>query len=191
MEDNRKQQLCRFSAGEVIIREGDNDTDLYRIISGKAELYIDHGTEKEILLGIIKENACFGEFGLLLKAPAIYTVVAYSDILAMKITEGAMGDFIRENHQYVMSIMQNMARFMVNMKYHIDMLVDDLEHCGEGERKEVHDAKRILRSYAIYHPDVEVSGYGMGFSGLDNGPVKTEKKETERQRSEMIKKYIR
>ncbi|MCR4842548.1 MAG: Crp/Fnr family transcriptional regulator [Eubacterium sp.] len=152
-ENNQSNpSMVQFPEGAVILREGEVNLDMYKIVSGKAELYISYGTEEEVLIGIIKEGACFGEFGLLLKEPAIYTVVAYSDILAVRITEGAMGDFIQENHGYVLGIMQNMARSMMRMKYHIDLLTRDLEE-GKGiPEADLKEAQSLMKNYSLCNP---------------------------------------
>ena len=161
-EQKMLQQLCQFPAGSMILQEGEVNLDMYKIIRGKAEIYVDYGKDEEILLGIIKEEDCFGEFGLLLKRPAIYTVIAYTDIVAIRITEGVIGDFIAENNQYVLRIMKNMAKSMMTMKYHIDLMASDIKELqdksadsnfSKKSQRDIYEAKRALRSYAIYGED--------------------------------------
>ncbi len=75
---------------------------MYKIQKGNVEIYSGYGTENEVLLGLLGEGACFGEFGLLLHKPAIYTVIAYSSLILERVTEGTIGDFIQENHESVL-----------------------------------------------------------------------------------------
>ncbi len=57
--------IVTFPEGSLILKEGDVNLDMYKIIQGKAEMYIGYGTEHEVLVGIIGAGACFGELGLL------------------------------------------------------------------------------------------------------------------------------
>ncbi len=138
-----------FPEGSVILSEGEKNMDMYKILKGHAELYTGYGTDKEVLLGIIGPQSCFGEFGLLLKAPAIYTVVAYSDIYAMRITEGDMGDFVRENHKNIIDIMRNMSRMMMVMQQQIEMLTEEVIQSGKPDEKLIKQVHSNLRGYAV------------------------------------------
>lgn len=146
-------KLIQFPRGTVILSEGEVNLDMYKILSGHAELYVDYGKPTESLLGIIGPQSCFGEFGLLLKKPAIYTVVAYDDILARRIIEGEIGDFVRENHKNILDIMRNMANSMMRMRKQIDLLITDLENTGGQSENVMRDkarlARQLMRQYAV------------------------------------------
>ena len=150
-------KLLKIPAGETILAEGEVNLDMYKIISGHAEVYMGYGTETETLIGIIGPNSCFGEFGLLLNKPAIYTVIAYSEVLLMRITKGEMGDFIQQNHKSVMDIMQNMAHTMMTMRTQIDMLINDLNEGKKLNEKEIHDLKKSIRPMPVM-PKVGMEG---------------------------------
>ena len=80
--------MMKIPAGTVIIQEGESNMDMYKIISGHAEIYTGYGTEYESILAIKSKDDYFGEMGLFTGGkPAVYTVVAYSDLLLMRITE--------------------------------------------------------------------------------------------------------
>ena len=142
-------KLLKIPAGETILAEGEVNLDMYKIISGHAEVYMGYGTETETLIGIIGPNSCFGEFGLLLNKPAIYTVIAYSEVLLMRITKGEMGDFIQQNHKSIMDIMQNMARTMMTMRAQIDMLINDLNEGQKIDDNQKHDIEKVIRSVML------------------------------------------
>ena len=84
-------KMVKFTQETIIVREGSN-TDMYKIISGHAEVYVGFGTKQEALIRIIGPQSCFGEIGMLLDKPSIYTVRAYSDILALRIRKEDMFD---------------------------------------------------------------------------------------------------
>ena len=120
--------LINIPEGTVIIREGEANMDMYKIVKGNAEIYSGYGTENEVILGIKSKDDYFGEMGLLTGGkPSIYTVVAYSDMILMRITEADIDEFILKNHVDVYHIMQHMAESMYALKYGMDMYVKDLE----------------------------------------------------------------
>ena len=148
MADVRK--LIQVPEGTVILIEGELNLDMYKIVSGHAEVYMGYGTERETLIGIIGPQSCFGEFGMLLEKPAIYTVVAYSDILLMRITKDEMGDFVQQNHRNIINIMENMAQTMLTMRAQIDLLINDLTEGRKPDDKEVHDIRKAISTYTVY-----------------------------------------
>ena len=109
-----QQRMVRFEQDAVILREGEQSREMYRIVKGNAEVYVGYGTDKETIIGIIGPQSCFGELGLLCGEPSIYTVVAYSDLYAMRITEEALEDFVETNRHTIVEIMRNMAETMVS-----------------------------------------------------------------------------
>jgi len=124
---DKVQRMQRFEEDEIILLENSADRSMYKIIKGKVILYSGYRTDEEVVLGVVKDGACFGEFGLLLGAAPIYTAVAYTEVVAMRITEDVLDDFVQHNRQYVIDIMKNMAGSILMMKYHVDMLSNDLE----------------------------------------------------------------
>jgi hypothetical protein len=52
--------------------------------------------------------------------------VTYSDVLLLRITEKDIDDFILKNHVDVLRIMQSMANSMYNIKFSMDMILDDM-----------------------------------------------------------------
>ena len=143
-------KLIQVPEGTVILNEGELNLDMYKIVSGHAEVYMGYGTERETLIGIIGPQSCFGEFGMLLEKPAIYTVVAYSDILLMRITKDEMGDFVQQNHRNIINIMENMAQTMLTMRAQIDLLINDLTEGRKPDDKEVHDIRKAISTYTVY-----------------------------------------
>ena len=120
--------LIQIPEGTVIIQEGEANMDMYKIVSGNAEVYIGYKTENEAILGIKSKDDYFGEMGLLTGGkPAIYTVVAYSDMVLMRITDKDIDEFILNNHMDVYRIMQHMAESMYGIKYGMDMYIKDIE----------------------------------------------------------------
>ena len=79
--------MKKFSEDEVIIREGETYEEMYKIVSGRAALYLQYGTENEYLIGVLSDGKCFGEVSVLTGKPSPYSVVA---IISKERTKGGL-----------------------------------------------------------------------------------------------------
>ncbi|MCR5684889.1 MAG: cyclic nucleotide-binding domain-containing protein [Lachnospiraceae bacterium] len=157
-------KIFQMTAGAPVLKEGEMKSEMYKIIKGHVEVYIGYGTDKETLIGILGPQDCFGEFGILLHEPSAYTVIAYSDIMLLRITEGEIGDFVQQNHKNIIQIMQNMARTIMTMRLQIDMLLNDMEHGIKPDEKAVHEIEKTMKGYSVYGKDsgrFEFRGVGL------------------------------
>ncbi|MBQ6971330.1 MAG: cyclic nucleotide-binding domain-containing protein [Synergistaceae bacterium] len=122
----QQAKFVRVPEDRVILRESERNSDMYKIISGRALCFVNYGTDDEYLLGSLKEGKTFGEYSLLTGRPGIYTVTAYTDMLLMRIARGEFMRFIETNAGNSVNIMQNMAAMMNVMKVNIDMMNSEL-----------------------------------------------------------------
>lgn len=150
-------KMVRFPENTIILKEGEINDSIYKIIKGHAEVYVGFGTDQEALLSIIGKQACFGEFGFLLNEPSIYTVRAYSEVYALRITEEEMGTFIMENHGNVIDIMRNMAKTMMVMRSQIGLLIKEIESGKKPDEKTLANARKAMRAYGMYRTIQEAS----------------------------------
>jgi CRP-like cAMP-binding protein len=150
----QEPRIVKFPQDSVILREGEVNANMFKIIKGNAEMYTDYQTPTESILGIIGEQACFGEIGLLLGKPSPYTVIAYSDVFAMRITGDELMDFVAKNQRNIIEIMRNMAGGMMSMRLQIDLLLKDLQSAKSVQyidlKERQREARRAMREYAIY-----------------------------------------
>ncbi len=128
--------FTKVQEGWVIIQEGEVNMDMYKLVSGKAEVYVGYGTENETVIGILSEGSYFGELGLLTQKPSIYTIVMYSDGLLFRITMNEIGDYIKNNERDILAIMRHMANSMYSLKLNIDLLSADLNSMVADKKKE-------------------------------------------------------
>ncbi|SEL21156.1 Cyclic nucleotide-binding domain-containing protein [Butyrivibrio sp. ob235] len=142
--------ILTFHPDEIILREGEDSKDMFKILKGNAEVYLAHGTENETLLGLLGKGACFGEFGLLLHEKSPYTVIAYSDIIIYRVTEDKIDEFIRENHVNILQMMKSMASTMMLMQSHINQLSTELDEKNKVNKRIVGKNKEMLKRY-IYN----------------------------------------
>ncbi|MCI8448997.1 MAG: cyclic nucleotide-binding domain-containing protein [Eubacterium sp.] len=114
-----------FYTDDIIIREGENYDEMYKIIHGSVAVYLCYGKMEEHLIGIYSESECFGEMNVLSGQPSIYTVIAYDEVQLMRIKKDSLEEFIRDNPQSAIGIMQNMAHLVMLMQKNIGLLLDE------------------------------------------------------------------
>lgn len=68
------------------------------------------------------DGECFGEYSALTGNPNIYTVVAFSDMLVMKITKEDLITFVEMNAKNAIDIMENTARMLNVMAINIEII---------------------------------------------------------------------
>lgn len=118
--------MKKFSEDEVIIREGETYEEMYKIVSGRAALYLQYGTENEYLIGVLSDGKWFGEVSVLTGKPSPYSVVAISDIMVMRIGADRFESFISQNPHNTAEIMKNMANSIVMLKANVGMMSEEL-----------------------------------------------------------------
>ncbi|MCR5671520.1 MAG: cyclic nucleotide-binding domain-containing protein [Butyrivibrio sp.] len=128
--------LMQVPEGTIILKENEVNLDMYKIVNGCVEVYSGYGTDKEALLGILSKGKYFGEIGLLAQKPAAYTVIAYNDVLIQRITMNDIDSYIKNNHHDILQIMMHMAEAMYDMKYSLDLFMDDLDKKNDNNAKE-------------------------------------------------------
>lgn len=123
-----RTKFIRVNADEVIQREGEESSEMYKVVSGTAIAYLNYGTEKEYVLGNFKEGASFGEYPLLTGKPALCTVTAFSDMLLLRISRDEFRKFISMNVSNAVDIMRVQMKMISVLKFHLDMLIDELHN---------------------------------------------------------------
>ncbi len=145
-----RNKIYEVPAGTVILNQGEINLDMYKILSGHVEMYTDYGTDNEVMIGVLGPGACFGEFGLLTGQPAIYTIIAYSTLKILRVTEELMSDFMLNNQDSVLQIMKNMANNMLKMQHQISQLNKELADKEVEISVNVNVVKENMRNYAVY-----------------------------------------
>lgn len=71
--------------GKDFLKEGDEASTAYLLLSGKMEVIKNIGNGKKIIVGVINENSMFGELGLIDKKPRDTTYTALEDSVVTEI----------------------------------------------------------------------------------------------------------
>lgn len=144
-----RQRMQTFRADEVIMREGEVCDAMYKILSGSVAVYVRYGEEDEHLIGIYSKSRCFGEMNVLSEQPGAYTVIAYDDVLLVRITKDFLEDFIRNNPRNAVDIMRNMGHTITVMQKNIDLLLDDLNEKQDLNRRRTQELRDKISQYRM------------------------------------------
>lgn len=149
-------RMQRFPEDSVIIREGEVKNEMYKIVSGKAAVYINYGEKNEYLLGILSEQQCFGELGILCHQPSVYTVVAVYDVLVMRICGNEFETFLLNNNKNAIDIIRNLSWCVTNLKGNLELVVEELTNGNESEQMNARQIRDKIYQYTI--SDLQKSG---------------------------------
>lgn len=145
--DSKKIQS--FHADEIIMREGTRCDTMYKVLSGSVAVYVRYGEEDEHLIGIYSKHRCFGEMNMLSEEPCTYTVIAYDEVLLMRITKEYLEEFIQMNPKNVLDIMRSMGRSMIVMQKNIDLLLDDINAKADLSKENNARLQEKIRHYQM------------------------------------------
>ena len=81
--------------------------------------------------------------------PGIYTVVAYDDVLLMRISRDSLEEFIRNNPKNAIDIMQNMVHTNMLMQKNINLLLDDIYEKQDTNKKRTQELKNKIEKYRM------------------------------------------
>lgn len=121
-----QKSMMRFYEDDVILSQGSTKREMYKLISGKAAVYLNYGTPQEYLIGVLSEQRCFGELSVLCGKPSPYTVVALAEVLVLCITEHTFDNFIKHNTHNAIVIMKNLANTVATLSLNLNMMGEDL-----------------------------------------------------------------
>ncbi|MBE5901512.1 MAG: 2-dehydropantoate 2-reductase [Lachnospiraceae bacterium] len=128
IEGTYKEQIkpqIKYSTGEVILKQGELNPNLYKIMQGNVSLYTDYGTENEYLIGVCSLGKCFGEYSCFSGRPSTYSVVADEDTIVMEIPKSDLHNFISINPKNAEEIFGSMAKQIALLSKHIEMLKNE------------------------------------------------------------------
>jgi small-conductance mechanosensitive channel len=106
-----------FMPGEVIVREGDEGTELFVIMSGSADVEVSSGgTVSKV--ATMSAGAFFGEMSLLTGAPRSATVRAATPVTVLAIGKEAMAAVLAKNQSLVERLSETLAQRQAALASH-------------------------------------------------------------------------
>ena len=145
--------ILECKENQVIVRQGDTEKSLYKVISGSVALYINYKRKDEYLVGVLSFPKCFGEITLLTGEPSYYTVVALSDVSVLRVPEENFEAFIQADPQNAMNLMKTMARNFSMVNMNMNMLIEDIREISEEDQSLKEVLNSVLQMQNIYYTE--------------------------------------
>lgn len=99
-----------FNAKAVIFREGDASSCMYDLRRGSIGIYADYGKSSEKLLAELKEDAFFGEMGIIDEAPRSATAVALENNTELEVISAEnFSAYLQKKPMKALMILQHMS----------------------------------------------------------------------------------
>ena len=107
--------LCRSmtcAAGSVLAREGGEARQLFALLSGTVEIWIDFGTKRADLLAVREAPCLVGEISVADELPRSATITACTDVQGFSIDSADFRQLLTERGSIALSIMKGIARIV-------------------------------------------------------------------------------
>ena len=114
-----------FSAGEVIIKQGDVGDHVYTIISGEADVFVDN-----VKVGILSEDEVFGAMAAFTREPRTASVIAANHCTVMAVPQDDFVVLIEAQPKAAVNLIENLARRITIMNQQL------IELSGQGHARE-------------------------------------------------------
>jgi len=98
-----------FAAGETVFKQGGQSDGAYIILAGSADVTVSAG-DTEIVVASVGRNALIGEMGILTGSPRSASVLATTDLSALRIRKDVFFDLAREFPGVAVAIMRDLAK---------------------------------------------------------------------------------
>ncbi|MCR5773818.1 MAG: 2-dehydropantoate 2-reductase [Lachnospiraceae bacterium] len=125
IENTYKEQIKqkdKYNAGDIIVREGEDDPTLYKVMHGSVGLYLNHGKENEYLLGINAKGSSFGEYSCFSGKASPYTAIAEEETIVMAIPKKDVHNYICLNPRNAEELFTTMSNKVAMLSKHIGLL---------------------------------------------------------------------
>ena len=148
----------RYSAGELVFREGEQQATMYEIQRGSVGVVRDYGTENETLLTLLKAGKLFGEMGLIEGAPRSATVVAREDDTVLEeISEEEFYSFFQNKPGHLLQLLRQLsARIRENTQTY-EKVCRALAACETAGKDRPEKLEALSRALAGADEEVKVS----------------------------------
>lgn len=98
----------RFAEGETLIRQGDEDNDMFLLVEGAVNVLVSVDA-KELLVAPMQAGDYFGEMSLLTGEPRTATIRAATGGAAYRISREAIAPLIESDHELMGQLSRNLA----------------------------------------------------------------------------------
>ncbi|MCL2189415.1 MAG: DUF2225 domain-containing protein [Defluviitaleaceae bacterium] len=100
----------RFSAGQVIVNEGDRGDEMFLVLSGKVGAYKNYHAANRVTVAELGPGEFFGEISMFMNKLRSTTVVAQDNVIIMSVNRGDVMTFLETQPQVALSLIQSLCR---------------------------------------------------------------------------------
>jgi CRP/FNR family cyclic AMP-dependent transcriptional regulator len=112
----------RFTAGEVLFREGEAGQEAFLLQEGRVRLLKKVRTVERSLM-VLKPGDLFGESALISGAPRSSTAVALTDGVALALAEGTFRALLQNNAAIAARVLQQLVRRLRDLEDQIEFMM--------------------------------------------------------------------
>jgi cyclic nucleotide-binding protein len=98
-----------FLAGELIVREGDRGGELFLLLEGSAEVWLDYRGDQPRQLSTMRAGSYFGEMAILDDEPRSATVVAHEAVRLLALDGDSLKSLLREMPEIALELLKVMT----------------------------------------------------------------------------------
>ncbi len=125
--------VCK--AGDVIFREGDYGSGIYRVLSGAAAVYAHYGKNEEKLLTELHAGDYFGEMAVIEITHRSATVVAVADDTHIEVIDATdLSGYLSEHRGAINGIARHLSRRLRDLTGDYTEVCDTLRELGRLDR---------------------------------------------------------
>jgi CRP-like cAMP-binding protein len=109
--------LVRFSAGEVIVRQGEMGDAVYALTEGTAEVWLEDAPHGSVLLRTMRSGQLFGETAVLYRGPRSATIKAKTDVTTLRIPASAFLDLLHASPELAVRVAVILAQRLASDRH--------------------------------------------------------------------------
>ncbi|MCR5489649.1 MAG: cyclic nucleotide-binding domain-containing protein [Saccharofermentans sp.] len=140
-----------FKSGEVIIREGEAGTTLFRLLSGNIGIYTEYGKKEQFRIAFLKSGGYFGEQAIIETSPRSATVVAECSVKVLEIPGNELTSLFEEKPEELLIFLKHLGskvRNMINDRNEALNLLQSAREADAAKKKSIFAKfKRLSNQY--------------------------------------------
>jgi CRP/FNR family cyclic AMP-dependent transcriptional regulator len=98
-----------FSAGRIIINQGDPGTEMFIVASGHVNIFLPGEASRRVSLKDIARGEYFGELALFDDKPRSASALATTDAILLELTRATLSGYLAQRPRAAMNILETMA----------------------------------------------------------------------------------
>lgn len=139
--------MIKVLQNEQIIKAGEINDLLYKVVSGSFAIYMNYGKEDEYLIGVLGKGKCFGEIGFLAEQESPYTIVANEDSLVFEVDKSHFREFIVNNPKNAIDIMTSTSKMVGLLQKHVEMIIGESNLEQDKKKQMTNDLMDKIKKY--------------------------------------------